>query len=378
MGIRKKIAGENPRIASAIIAGGGTGGHLFPGIAVAEELRLRNPGCRIVFVSSGRPLEERVLSASGFEKAVIPVEGIKGRGTMAKLKSLAMLPPGFARAVMLLLRIRPDVVVGMGGYSAGPVVLGAWMFRFHRVICEQNRLPGITNRILARFAQRVYVSFPDTFDNIPAEKRVLTGNPVRRRIREALIAGDNGGSPGPDPSDRFTVLILGGSQGAHGINAALVHALDELGEKAHYHFIHQSGTADADAVAAAYREKGFSAVVAPFFEDMAEIYRGADLVICRAGATTVAEIAVAGKAAIFVPFPHAADDHQMFNALHLVEAGAAEMIPEKDLSGKDVAEKIAFYRRDHKKLTAMQVAMKEFGRPDAARKIIDDISRLVK
>lgn len=377
MGIQEKIAGERPRIASVVIAGGGTGGHLFPGIAVAEEFRRRNPVCRIVFVSSGRPLEERVLSASGFEKAVIPVEGIKSRGPMAKLKSLAMLPLGFARAVMLLLRIRPDVVVGMGGYSAGPVVLGAWMLRYRRVICEQNRQPGMTNRILARFAQRVYVSFPDSFDNVPAEKKMLTGNPVRRRILEALSAPENGCPAKQASSDRFNVLILGGSQGAHGLNLAVIRAMDDLADKENYHFIHQSGTADADAVAAAYREKGFSAVVAPFFEDMAGLYRGADLVICRAGATTVAEIAVAGKAAVFVPFPYAADDHQMFNALHLVEAGAAEMILEKDLSGCDLAGRIAFYRRNPGKLTAMQAAMKGFGRPDAAEKIIDDISRLI-
>jgi len=388
MGIQTKIAGERFRINAAVIAGGGTGGHLFPGIAVVEELKRRNPECRIVFVSSGRPLEERVLSAGGFEKAVINVEGIKGRRKMAKLKSSAMLPFGFLQAAGLLRRVRPDVVIGMGGYSAGPVVLCAWMLGYPRVICEQNRVPGTTNRILSRFAQKIYVAYPDTFGSVSAKKVLLTGNPVRRQIIDALLADENNGPAMPDssgttdagelpaPTNRFTVLILGGSQGAHGLNLAINGALDYLSDKENYHFIHQSGQQDAADVAAAYKEKGFSCTVAPFFEDMAGLYRRADLVICRSGATTVAEIAVAGKAAIFVPFPHATDDHQRHNARHLADMGAAGMILEKDLSARVLAESITFYQQNPEALSDMKAAMKGFGRPDAAEKIVDDIEGL--
>ena len=389
MGIQAKIAEKRRRVNAAVIAGGGTGGHLFPGIAVAEELKRRQPGSRVVFVSSGRPLEERVLSAGGFEKAVINVEGIKGRRQMAKLKSSAMLPFGFLQAMGLLRRVRPDVVIGMGGYSAGPVILGAWMLSYPRVICEQNRLPGATNRILSRFAQKIYVAYPDTFGGVSGQKVLLTGNPVRRQIIDALLADENGGPALPDsskttdsrelpaPTNRFTVLILGGSQGAHGLNLAINGALDYLSDKENYHFIHQSGQQDAADVAAAYEEKGFLCTVAPFFEDMAGLYRRADLVICRSGATTVAEIAVAGKAAIFVPFPHATDDHQRHNARHLADVGAAGMILEKDLSARVLAESITFYQQNPEALRGMKAAMKGFGRPDAAEKIVDDIEGLL-
>jgi UDP-N-acetylglucosamine--N-acetylmuramyl-(pentapeptide) pyrophosphoryl-undecaprenol N-acetylglucosamine transferase len=376
MGIRaKEIADETEisGIKSVVFAGGGTGGHLFPGIALAEEFTRRNPGCRVVFVSSGRPLEERVLAETGFEKYRIPVEGIKGRRGMAKLKTAVRLPFSLFYAMALLVRVRPDVVIGMGGYSAGPVVLAAWMLGRRRVICEQNRLPGMTNRILARFAQRIYVSFPDTFANAPADKTVLAGNPVRRRIVEALSTKETKTAFTKHENGRFTVLVLGGSQGAKGINRAVTGALDHLAEKETYHFIHQTGEHDVQAVAAAYAEKNFSAVVASFFADMAALYRQADLVICRSGATTVAEIAVAGKAAVFVPFPHATDDHQRHNAVDLVGAGAAEMILENDLNAEELAEKIVFYRQHPAALTAMQTAMKGFGRPDAAKKIVDDI-----
>jgi UDP-N-acetylglucosamine--N-acetylmuramyl-(pentapeptide) pyrophosphoryl-undecaprenol N-acetylglucosamine transferase len=407
MGIRTEVADERPTrgISSVVIAGGGTGGHLFPGIALAEEFVLRNPACRIRFVSSGRPLEERVLAETGFEVYRLAVEGLKGRGVMAKLKTAFRLPLSLLQALRMLRRVRPDVVIGMGGYSAGPVVLAAWMLRYDRVICEQNRLPGITNRILSRFAGRIYVGFSGTFAGGSAEKQVVTGNPVRRRIRESLISvpdqtaeksADFTAGRLPEPAaqksttaempadgraDRFTVLILGGSQGAHGINMAVVGALDHLAEKApaaDYYFIHQTGEKDRDAVAAAYAQKGFPAMVASFFTEMAALYRQADLVICRAGATTVAEIAVAGNAAVFVPFPHAADDHQRHNAAHLVDAGAAEMILEKDLMAAGLAEKINYYRRHPEALAAMRDAMGRFARPEAAETIVDDIFALVQ
>ncbi len=395
MGIRTEIADKRqPRgIRSAVIAGGGTGGHLFPGIALAEELVRRNSACRIVFVSSGRPLEERVLAGTGFAICRLAVEGIKGKGAMAKLASSLKLPVSLFAAGALLRRVRPDVVIGMGGYSAGPVVLAAWMLRYERVICEQNRLPGMTNRILSRFARRVYVAFSDTFENMKPEKQVVAGNPVRRRIREALISRNDGttaetpGVPDPQaegfsdqPADRFTVLILGGSQGAHGINMAVIGALDHLAKKAEakgFYFIHQTGQQDMEAVKTAYAEKKVPALTAPFFEDMAPLYHQADLVICRAGATTVAEIAVAGKPAVFVPFPHAADDHQRHNAAHLTDAGASEMILEKDLDAGDLAEKIVFYQQHPAVLAAMKDAMQGFGRPDAAKIIVDDIERMI-
>jgi len=350
-----------------VIAGGGTGGHLFPGIAIAQAFSERNPQTAVLFVGTGKPFETSALARAGFAHQTIVSEGIKRRKWWQQALAVFKLPRGIAASLRILWKFKPDLVVGVGGYSAGPVAAAAWLLRIPIVVQEQNVLPGITNRMLAPLADRIYVSFPKSAAYFKKEKVRVTGNPVRREILQA--AGDDAADGRPRP---FTVLIVGGSQGAHRINLSVVEALVHLKEPDRYRFIHQTGAQDQDPVGDGYRKMGISAHAAPFFNDMAVHLRGADLVICRAGATTVAEITAVGKPAIFIPFPHAADNHQVLNAQDLTIAGAAEMILEKDLTGALLAQRIAYYADHRQVLGQMAQAARALGSPDAAARIVDD------
>jgi UDP-N-acetylglucosamine--N-acetylmuramyl-(pentapeptide) pyrophosphoryl-undecaprenol N-acetylglucosamine transferase len=359
-----------------VIAGGGTGGHLFPGIAVAQEFETRNPASRIIFVSTGNPLERSVLSKTGYTLQTITAAGIKGRGLWNQIKSVVKIPKGILAANRILKKFSPDLTVGLGSYSAGPVVFTAWLRRIPIVIHEQNILPGITNRILSRFANRIYISFENTKSNMDSRKVQWTGNPVRRELleysdRHAEDVSDDSGN------GFFTILIIGGSQGAHRINTAVIEALEHLEDKEHLHFVHQTGDADEQPVEEAYRRSNIQCTVQSFFDIMAELYSRADLLICRAGATTVAEITALGKAVIFIPFPYAADNHQVLNAGTLAEDGAAEMIIEKDLNGKVLSEKINNYAAHPAELKNMSARAKQLGKPDAAKNIVDDCYRIL-
>ncbi len=362
-----------------VIAGGGTGGHLFPGIAIAEMFMKRQPATRVLFVTSGKRIEETVLAKTMFEKKLISVEGIKGKGIFAKLASMCRLPKGMIDALRLLIGFKPDIVIGMGAYSAGPVIAGAWMLRIHRVIHEQNSIPGLTNRLLSGIAEKIYVSFPDTgFKSSVKHKIDFTGNPVRTEI--LAFEGMNAEREvNPEAQQQFfNILILGGSQGAHSINMAVIDSVTYLKNPGKFRFVHQAGIRDADEVRKVYQQLKVESVVAPFFEDMANRYREADLVICRSGATTVAELTVTGKAVVFIPFPFATDDHQVVNAQALVEDDAAEMILEKDLTGNLLAEKIAYYSKNSEIKEKMEARIQKFGHPDAAQRIVDDIYRIIK
>lgn len=357
------------------IAGGGTGGHLFPGIAVAEEFRRRLPETRVLFLSRGNELERRALAHAGFPLATVAVEGIVGRGRFRQLQALGKLPRAFLQAGRHLLAFRPDLVLGLGSYSAGPVVIAAWLLGTPIALCEQNSRPGTTNRMLARFAARVFVAFPQTVGSFPAGKALWTGNPLRRGVlaaRESL-------SPPPTPLERgFTLLVLGGSQGAHRLNTAMLEALPFLeGVRDRLRVLHQSGAADEEMVRAAYARAGFCARVEAFFHDMGDIYRRADLVVCRAGATTIAEITAVGRPAIFVPFPHAAADHQTENASRLVEAGAAEMIAESELSGERLAGRLLASMQTPALLSERGRRAAELGKPEAASAVVDECLRLI-
>lgn len=352
-----------------VIAGGGTGGHLFPGIAIAEAFRQRAAYNQVLFITTGRPIETRVLSRTNYRTARIPAAGVKGKGVFGKLAALVKVPAGILAALALFFRFRPDVVIGMGGYSAAPVILAAWMMRIFRVIHEQNRIPGMTNRFLAKYAHRVYVSFADTDMGGYAEKMRLTGNPVRPEIAEKISKEQP-----PESTGIFTVLILGGSQGAHAINMAVLEALPYLTGAQSFGFIHQTGEADVERVQAGYETTGIKARVSAFFDDMAACYAGADLAVCRAGATSVAEVAAAGLPAIFVPYPYAADNHQYFNAKSLADSGAAELIEQTALNGKHLAERIDYYAKHESARRAMQAKMAAFARPEAAAEIAADIS----
>ncbi len=368
-----------------IIAGGGTGGHLFPGIAIADAFMQRDKKNEVLFVGTGKPFEMSILSKTCFMYQSITAEGIKGRGLWNQIVSIVKIPKGVVESVKILKNFKPDLVLGVGGYSAGPVGLGAWLLGIKIVIHEQNILPGITNRILSHFAHRIYFSFNNTkikafrcCGAISQNKIHITGNPVRKEILECarnqkIYLG---------PAKPFTVLILGGSQGAHSINMAVIEALkhikEHIKEKDKFFFLHQTGAADKEKIKNAYMAHGISCTVKAFFDDMAQQYSKADLIICRAGATTVAEVSAIGKGVLFVPYPFAADNHQFLNALSLKNAGAAEMILQKDLSGKALAKRIRHYASRPNELGAMASRIKELGRLDAAEAIVDDCYRVVK
>jgi UDP-N-acetylglucosamine--N-acetylmuramyl-(pentapeptide) pyrophosphoryl-undecaprenol N-acetylglucosamine transferase len=358
------------RFLRVVIAGGGTGGHLFPGIAIAEAFVASHPATEVMFIGSGRPLEISVLSQTGFLFDTIAIEGLKGRGRWSQTRAAFKIPGAVWASLRMLWAFRPHLVVGVGGYSAGPVVTAAWLLRIPRVLHEQNLLPGITNRILARLANRIYISFDETRQGWMEKKTRLTGNPVRRTLLGSRTATDSC-RPG------LNLLVMGGSQGAHALNMALIEALEEVPQGTALCVRHQTGTKDMGVVQAAYQRHGIEAEVRPFFDDMADCYRWADLAICRAGATTVAEVTAVGLPALFVPYPFAANDHQRINAQAVIRAGGGEMILEQNLDGRLLAERLKHFSAHPEVLDQMTSAAYTLGRPAAAEEIVEDCLDLI-
>lgn len=371
--LREKAVSPPYRV---IIAGGITGGHLFPGIAIAEAFKTRDAQTSVLFVSVGNVLERSALSRSGFDSRWIRVEALKGRGLWKKLRSLLKLPSAIVQAIGILKHFQPDIVIGMGGYSSGPVVLAAWLTGIPIVLHEQNKIPGMTNRQLARFARRVYVSFDGTQLTTRPEKVRLTGNPIRNAFTSETEDAD-GLINGSAAENRFTVLVVGGSQGSHSINMAMIEALGKLKTPDRFYFIHQTGRADEGMVAGSYIRHGLKALVKPFFHRMAVLYRHADLVICRAGATTIAEVTAVGKPVLFIPYPYAADNHQTLNARAMADSGAADVLLEKRLSGQALANYIESLADEPERLERMAALSKAQGRPDAADRIVGDCYELL-
>ncbi|MCB2148552.1 MAG: undecaprenyldiphospho-muramoylpentapeptide beta-N-acetylglucosaminyltransferase [Deltaproteobacteria bacterium] len=353
-----------------VVAGGGTGGHLFPGIAVASEFAVRNPQSRILFVGAGRPFERDALARAGYPHRTIAIEGIKGRGLWAKTRAAMKIPGALFRSAGILAEAQADLVVGVGGYAAGPVALAAWLKGIPVVLCEQNTVPGITNRMLFPIARRIYVSFENTRGKINPAKKCISGNPVRREILDATAVEAAADKP-------LTILIVGGSQGAHAINLAVMDALPRLRQHRKIRIVHQTGAEDRAQVADAYEKAGIDAEVKAFFHDMALRYGRADLVICRAGATTVAELTALGKVALFIPYPFAADNHQELNARALVDQGAAQMMLERELTGEELARRLDALAGAPDLLAAMASRSSALGKPGAARTIVDDCYKLV-
>ena len=352
-----------------VIAGGGTGGHLFVGIALAEALIANDPNTKILFIGTKREMETTALSEKKFPLKRIATEGIKARGVLGKIRSVIKIPAGIAQSGFYLSQFKADMVMGVGGYSSGPVAIAALCMGIPIVIHEQNLLPGLTNRLLGRFADRAFVSFPESIRHFDTKKARLTGNPIRREILAGKAISRN--------PQRFGVLVVGGSQGAHRINQVVVDALPVLNKIPDIFLIHQTGQKDALWVTEAYRKLGRHDRVQPFFNDMATAYGSVDLVVCRAGATTVAEITAMGKAAIFIPFPFAADNHQLLNARSLVGQGAADLIPETRLDGHVLANRILHYKEHREKLKTMEEIAKNLGRPDAAQEIVREIYKFL-
>lgn len=345
-----------------VVAGGGTGGHLFPGIAVAEAFLEINPINRILFLGTDRPLEKKILSQTSFCHEVIPAGGLKGLGFQRKIQSLFKIPQGILKAIRIYSRFCPHLVLGVGGYVSAPCIIAANLMGIPVALQEQNSLPGMTNRYLGKTANKIFVSFPETSKWFKEKKTIYAGNPVRKNIIQASKNIQK------QKHSHFTVFIIGGSQGAHAINQAVMAALDHL-NKDKIAFIHQTGQEDEQSITDAYKQKGFHADVRSFFHDMISQYQKADLIICRSGASTVAELTVLGKPSIFIPYPYAADNHQEKNASAIVDAGGAEMILEKELKGSILAERIKYLADNEKILEKMQKHSLLFGKPEAANQI---------
>jgi UDP-N-acetylglucosamine--N-acetylmuramyl-(pentapeptide) pyrophosphoryl-undecaprenol N-acetylglucosamine transferase len=344
-----------------LIAAGGTGGHLFPGIAVADELRRRDPSVRVVFAGTPLGLESRLVPRAGYALELLPVRPLKGLGVAGAARGLLALPRALARAVGLVSRLRPAAVLGIGGYAGGPVVLVSALRRVPTVILEPNARPGFTNRLLAPFVRRAACAYEQTRRRFGA-RGVVTGNPVR------------GGFARLPPRERrppLRLLAFGGSQGSRVLNRALVDALPSLPGPERLRIVHQTGDALHAEVTAAYARAGREAEVRAFLDDMEARFAAADLVLCRSGATSCAELTAAGKASVLVPFARAADDHQRVNARLLEAAGAARMLEEPDLSGESLARLIGELIETPGAIEAMEAAARGLGRPDAAARVAD-------
>jgi UDP-N-acetylglucosamine--N-acetylmuramyl-(pentapeptide) pyrophosphoryl-undecaprenol N-acetylglucosamine transferase len=354
-----------------IVAGGGTGGHLFPGIAVAEEFLSRNPTNQVLFVGSEQGIEARAIPRLGYQLELISAAGIRGKGSLAKLKGAAMMLYGYAQSRKILQQFKPDLVLGVGGYASLPMVLAARGMEIPRYIHEQNALPGMSNKVLSRVANKVFISLDESAKFFPKDCTLLTGNPLRKQILEMLTKD----MPEQRQSETFNLFIFGGSQGAHALNIALPQTVAQLdqSQRALLKITHQTGEADLQQVQTAYQANGIEADVRPFIDDMATEYHRADLIICRAGATTIAEVTALGKACLFVPFPHATDDHQRKNAEALLKKGACEMLVEQEIGGKGLSNAIArlMENRDALKLIGENAAA--LARLDAARVIVDQM-----
>jgi UDP-N-acetylglucosamine--N-acetylmuramyl-(pentapeptide) pyrophosphoryl-undecaprenol N-acetylglucosamine transferase len=353
-----------------VIAGGGTGGHLYPGIAVARELRRRRPGISVTFAGTTRGIESKVIPREGFELDVLRSAGLKGMSLSSLLRGVSLLPLSALDAWSIVSRRAPQLVIGVGGYSSGPVMLVAAVRGIPTLLLEQNAIPGFTNRRLAPFVSAAAVTFESTLSYF-GRRGFVTGNPVRPEFFDGTVAARADGPP--------RVLIFGGSQGAHAINMAMVEAAPRLaGYAGGLAITHQTGERDLAHVRDGYQRAGLEARVEPFLFAMDREMKAADLVICRAGATTLAELTAAGRPSVLVPLPTAADDHQRKNAEVLAAAGAAELLEQSQMTGASLAERLIALASDPERRRTMSDAARRLARPDAARAIVDRAMTLVE
>ena len=355
-----------------LVAGGGTGGHVFPGIALAEEVVTRHPGNDAVFVGTSRGLEATVVPQAGFPIELVDVKGLKGKGLFTLLANLLLLPRALFQAFRILRRWHPDIVVGVGGYASGPVVLVAWLMRIPTAVQEQNAIAGFTNRLLGKLVDAAFTAFPEAARHFRRHKVFQLGNPIRRSLLENFMRPEV-------EHDDPRVLIFGGSQGAHALNMRVIEALPHLADlRERIRITHQTGARDREYVERGYRAVGFLPDVREFITDMSAAYAESDLVVCRAGATTLAELTVCRKPAILVPFPAAADNHQVVNARSLVDAGAAVMIEERELTGEVLAQEIRRILFSPEVKENMARSAGRMGSPQAAKEIADVCAELVR
>jgi UDP-N-acetylglucosamine--N-acetylmuramyl-(pentapeptide) pyrophosphoryl-undecaprenol N-acetylglucosamine transferase len=367
-----------------LIAGGGTGGHLFPGMAVAEEFLARDQANEVLFVGTERGIEARAVPAAGYRLEMISAAGVRGKSGISQVKAAVMMIYGYAQSRKILKAFRPDFVLGVGGYASLPMVLAARGMQVPCYIHEQNAIPGMTNKILARFAGQVFITLEESEKFFPKDKVLVTGNPLRRQILDSVGnrgqgTGDRNNITAPGTqhlAPSFHLFVFGGSQGAHAINMALIEALPALKRSgAKLQITHQTGEKDLEMVAAAYRREGVEARVTAFISDMATEYARADLIICRAGATTIAEVTACGTACLFIPFPHAVDDHQRRNAEALLKKQACFMLLEHELTSERLAGVISDVINDRALLQRTGELAFGLARLDAAQIIVDEMLR---
>ncbi|MEN8188562.1 MAG: undecaprenyldiphospho-muramoylpentapeptide beta-N-acetylglucosaminyltransferase [Thermodesulfobacteriota bacterium] len=350
-----------------LLTGGGTGGHLFPAVAVAEEIGRQLPGSRVHFVGTKRKLDRERLTSLGFEVSTIDSQGLKGKKLTSLVSAMVLLPISFFQAMQRIRKFQPDLVLGVGGYVTGPVLTAARTLGIKTVIHEQNSVPGLANRKLGGLVNRVCLSLPGSESYFPAAKVRMTGNPVRSDLR-ALAEKKRSRQEGEK-----CLLILGGSLGAHGVNLLVSEALCEADGKLSegLTIIHQTGEKDEEMVRDRYRQAGLNASVHGFIADMAAVYDKADFLVSRAGATTLAELGVLGKPALLIPYPHAADNHQRINGDHYVKGGGAVLFEESELTPEKLRDELFGILTDGKKLEVMSDAMKKLGSPAAAENIVE-------
>ena len=359
-----------------MIAGGGTGGHLYPGIAIARELLSRRPDALVSFAGTARGIEARVVPRDGFPLDLLRSAGLKGRSPAAVARGLALLPLGLADAWGIISRRKPDLVIGVGGYSSGPVVVLASLRGIPTLLAEQNAVPGLTNRILARWVSAAAVTFDSTVSFF-GRRGFVAGNPVRPEFFERDLPPEGGRHAEGSDAERARVLIFGGSQGAHAINVAMVEAAPQLAADGGVEVTHQTGERDVELVRRAYADAGLAARVEPFLYAMDREMKQADVIVSRAGSTSIAELTAVGRAAILIPLPTATDDHQTRNAEVLAQAGAGELLAQKDLTGPVLAGRILALARDPARRAALAASARRLARPDAAKVIVDRALQLV-
>lgn len=353
-----------PRGLRLLLAAGGTGGHLFPGIAVAEAAQ-RDSGAEVLFVGTANGLETEVIPRLGFPLQLIPAQQLRGRNWAGMVRAWWAAFRALGVAWRVVRDFAPDVIFSIGGYASGPTVLAGRVRRVPCVLLEPNAIPGLTNRLLGRVATKICVGFPRTETFFPKHKVMCTGSPVRWTEKASIPTADK---PHTSPA---SIFILGGSAGARRLNQTLPSALALLQKEGQaFRVLHQTGRAEQAEVLASYERLGIQAQVVAFIDDMRKAYGEADLVVCRAGAMTIAELTVLGKPSILVPYPYAADDHQRANAEVLVQGGAARMVLDAELTPERVGEEIGTLLFDHGRLTAMAHAAASLGKPDATRAVV--------
>ncbi len=359
-----------------LIAGGGTGGHFFSGVAVGEAFLTRNDDNVVVYVGTAQGIEARVGPKEGLDVRFITISGIKGKGIVSRLAALLKLPLSLLQSMGIVLREWPAAVIGVGGYASGPVVLAARLLGRKTAVVEQNSVAGATNRILGRLVHRVFVAFEPATRDFPPGKAEVIGNPVRERFVQMLTLES---TQTVGVGSKLRVLVVGGSQGAHAVNVAMIEAVTGMDEglKARLHITHQTGAADEELVRKGYEEAGVSAKATPFIDDMAEAYRFADLVVCRAGAMTVSELMISRRGSLLIPLPQAIYDHQTMNARVLVDGGAGELIVQDEALVPTLRDALTRLEGDRRALQQMAGNAGALGKPAAAAEVVDVMYRLV-